>query len=341
MRNDRAGPLSCYIPALIAHRITQDDFLEVAPMKSSLVFAMAIALFASAPVLARQTGADASSSDSAKMTYASAAAGFGDEAASRSWEMTDVKTELDGKLDSKSARVGGRVVLKTAEKVQTSDGTVIPRGSRIVGHITEVQAHNNDRAIAQIAIAFDHVELKNGQSVAVHSLIRTVRPSGSVSTLNSMDNDDMMSTLGGDRMGGGRTLGAVLGSGGASSNAPSQAGGIGGASAGGISGSSVDRTGGAVAGTDIGANAGANTNLGTGVNANTEGAVQLAGHGDAPIQGGAHAAAAERSVPHPTGIPGVALAGSSTASGLLIEGDRKDLEFVSGTRFELGLIADR
>ena len=50
--------------------------------------------------------------------------------------------ELDGKLDSKTAKVGDRVVLKTMDKVQTSDGTVIPRGSRLVGHVTEVQAYD-------------------------------------------------------------------------------------------------------------------------------------------------------------------------------------------------------
>jgi hypothetical protein len=35
------------------------------------------------------------------------------------------------------------------------------------------------------------------------------------------------------------------------------------------------------------------------------------------------------------------LAGSSSSSGLLIEGDRKDIEFTSGTRFEMGVVGDR
>ena len=57
--------------------------------------------------------------------------------------MSSVSGELEGKLDSKTAKVGDRVVLKTTEKVQTSDGTVIPRGSRLVGHVTQVQAHDD------------------------------------------------------------------------------------------------------------------------------------------------------------------------------------------------------
>ncbi|MGB0073527.1 MAG: hypothetical protein WBP71_11310, partial [Terracidiphilus sp.] len=83
----------------------------------------------------------------------------------------------------------------------------------------------------------------------------------------------------------------------------------------------------------------ASTGAGAGVN--QEAAVQLDGHGDAPIEGGAHAAAAARAVPHQTAILGIMLAGSSSASGLLIDADRRDLEFVSGTRFEMGIVADQ
>ena len=316
-------------------------------MKASSFFAAFIAASMCTPLLAQQVDADAS--DSTKTTYAPAAAGFGDDAASRSWEMTSVSGELDGKLDSKTAKVGDRVTLKTTEKVQANDGTVIPRGSRLVGHVTEVQAHSNDRAIAQMAIAFDRIELKNGQSISVHSLIRTVRPSGSVSSLNSMDNDDMMSasTMGGGRMGGagvGMRGGGIGSAGTLGANGSIDAAGVGNTNVGGT----VDRTGAmAGAGTGVGANtnvgaAGAGPgNVGAGVGANQNGEVQLAGHGDAPIQGGVHAAAAARAVPHNTGIPGVMLAGSSTASGLLINADRRDLEFASGTRFEMGVVADR
>lgn len=300
-------------------------------MKTPPLLVLALTALAGTAGLAQQTDAD----DAAKTTYAPAAAGFGDQAASRSWEMTAVSAELDGKLDSKSAKVGDRVTLKTTDKVQISDGTVIPRGSHLVGHVTQVQAHSGDRVIAQVGIAFDHFELKNGQSVAVHSLIRTVRPSAAVMSMNGMDNDNTMnaSNSGSGRMGAGRGGGGVMGGGvGASGGVPTAAGGMGG-----------DISGGVANRTPLGTSADANTNLGanTGAGVNQEAAVQLDGHGDAPIEGGAHAAAAARTVPHQTAIPGIMLAGSSSASGLLIDADRRDLEFVSGTRFEMGIVADQ
>ena len=81
---------------------------------------------------------------------------------------------------------------KTTEKVQTSDGTVIPRGSRLVGHVTEVQPFDIEVGPARIAIAFDHAELKNGQSIAVYTLIRGVSPMASASDAGPMNNDEMM-----------------------------------------------------------------------------------------------------------------------------------------------------
>ncbi len=77
-----------------------------------------------------------------------------------------------------------------------------------------------------------------------------------------------------------------------------------------------------------------------GVGENTNAAVQTAGHGDLNLSSGAHAQAAARAVPHPTGIPGVMLAGSSSASGMF-SASRKDVEFESGTQMQLGIVADR
>jgi hypothetical protein len=305
----------------------------VIDMKASWFVAVAIVALGSVPLRSRQVDASSSDNENAKTTYAPAPAGFGDESASRSWEMSHVTGDLDGKLDSKTAKVGDRVALKIADKTQTSDGTLLPRGSRLVGHITQVQAHDNDRAIAQIAIVFDHAELKNGQSIPVHTLIRTVRPSGSVTGMSALDSDDTMSadSMSGARMG--NVRGSVMG--GAGTGGAMTTG------AGGMTRGTVDRTAGTVDGTSSGVGTGAGAGTVGGVGASEDSAVQLAGHGDAPINGGAHAAAQQRAVPHPTGIPGIMLAGSSTASGLLIDADRKDIEFASGTRFEMGIVADR
>ena len=54
-------------------------------------------------------------------------------------DMRPVNAELVSKLDSKTARTGDSVVLKTRTSVKTADGVEIPKGSKLVGRITSVQ----------------------------------------------------------------------------------------------------------------------------------------------------------------------------------------------------------
>jgi hypothetical protein len=292
-------------------------------MKTARFFAMAfLAAAASIPFIARGAGArEAGADGSQKEVYApQGPMGFGDESASHSWEMSTVTCDLQDKLDSKTAKVGDRVTLKTTERVQTADGTVIPRGTRLVGHITQVQTRDATHSVAQLAIAIDHAELKNGQSIAIYTLIRGVNPSPGVMAMNPMNRGDPMPMSG---MGASTGGGAMTGGG---------WGGRGGGGQSGIPGVAVERT--SETTTSVGDRAGANTNP------NPQGAVQLAGHSDVNGNVGAHQLAAARAVPHPTAIPGLMLAGNSSASGVF-SATLKDIQFESGTQMQLGIVADR
>ena len=97
-------------------------------------------------------------------------------------EMRPVNAELETKLDSKTAKAGDNIVVKTKTAIKTADGTVIPKGSKLVGHITGVQP-SGAGANSQVALQFDHIELKGGQSMPVQSQIQSIAPpEGSAST---------------------------------------------------------------------------------------------------------------------------------------------------------------
>ncbi len=290
-------------------------------MRIAITVAVTIASLAGIPLLAQETDADtnasSSANDAAKVTYAPTAGGFGDLATSHAWEMSAVTGELEGKLDSKTAKAGDRVVLKTAEKVQTSDGAVIPRGSRLVGHITEVQAYGGQHGPARIAIAFDHAELKNGQSIAVYTLIRGVNPS-SMAAAARQEND-------GNALGVPVPMGPLVNGGRMSSDY----GGMAATDGAGLSTSPVDRT------SDAAASAGS----GTGANPRSTDSTVQPGV-DLSADTGAHGVAAARARPHPTNIRGVMLAGNSSSSGVLLA-PLKNIQFESGTQIQLGIVADR
>lgn len=222
--------------------------------------------------------------------------------------MRSVTGELTGKLNTKSARVGQPVVLKTTEKTQTAGGMVIPKGSRLVGRVTEVQAHSKQHANSQMGIEFDRAELENGQSLAIHSVIESVSEPARV--LEAEMQDEEASDDGGmdpDRMGPGSMDGDMMAGGGMA----------GGAMAGGRG-----RMGGAL---DAAAN----------VAGKTAGTLNATGHVAGSAAGATSSLAARA-----TGIPGVMLSGdaSGSASGVLSEA-KKNFSLDSGTQMVVGIAA--
>lgn len=74
-------------------------------------------------------------------------------------------THFDAKLvqtlDVKKAEIGDEVVFKTTESVKQNGEVVIPKGTRLVGRITEVQRKTRENAVSKIAVVFERLENKN------------------------------------------------------------------------------------------------------------------------------------------------------------------------------------
>ena len=268
----------------------------------------------------------------ANASLSSAAAGTTNSSATAKTEqMTSVSGELQGKLDTKTAKVGDQVVLKTTAKVRTADGTVIPKGTRLIGHVTAAQAHDSAHAESQLGIAFDRAELKSGQSMAIHSSIQSIEPRPNIAAQSSMADDDMFADPAGSGMAGGR---AVAG------------GRIGG---GGVMGGAVERTS-AITSTE-GERVGSSTaSAAHATDAAARGTEHVAGsaaagsrasvHGVANASGRVAGQASERATMRTTGIPGVMLrnSASGSASGTLSESN-KNVHLDSGTQMDLNFAA--
>ena len=316
-------------------------------MNTARFFGLALVTFTSLPLLAQQanatvqqsTQADAAGGRVSNSSEANANAGRngadvnGAARGSAAAKMRPVNAELESKLDAKHAKVGDPVVLKTTERTTTADGTVIPKGTRLVGHVTSVQARGSGNEESHMAIQFDHAELKGGQTMGIQSEIRSIEPPPSVSAFASGSGDDDLG--GGALSAGGRTMGGgAMGSGSMGGGGRMGAGGVGGVlGAGGAAASGVANTTGRV---------------GSGIDEGAHDATRATGHaGDDAVSGvgehaGMGAGAASGLTAHATGVRGVMLAGdaSGRASGML-SASKENVHLDSGTVIVLGVAAAR
>src|SRR5258708_6954084 len=91
-------------------------------------------------------------------------------------ELRPVTGELVKKIDSKNAKAGDEVVVKTTENATFADGIAIPKGSRIMGHVTDVQAHDKSNENSKLTLQFDQAELKDGQTMPIKSVLQDLSP---------------------------------------------------------------------------------------------------------------------------------------------------------------------
>ena len=162
-------------------------------MKAATVIAVALATVSSFPSPAQQQAAqqqqDQQTQQAPSATAPGAQAQQGAASSGSSATAADLRPvtgELVSKLDSKSAKQGDSVEVKTRQDLKFSGGADIPKGSKLVGHVTNVQAVGDGKENSQIAIQFDKAELKGGQTVAIESVIQSISPAAGSGTDNSL-----------------------------------------------------------------------------------------------------------------------------------------------------------
>jgi len=97
-------------------------------------------------------------------------------------QLHPVTGELENKLDSKDAKAGDSVVVKTTETATMGNGMEIPKGSEIKGHIVDVAPKGQQGDNARVTIQFDQAQLKSGQSLPIRSVIQSVAPPGTTTS---------------------------------------------------------------------------------------------------------------------------------------------------------------
>jgi hypothetical protein len=85
--------------------------------------------------------------------------------------------QLTKTIDAKKAKVGDQVMAKVTMDLKANSGEVIvPKDTKVTGHVTEAQARSKEQKESQIGIAFDHATLKTGDVNLPMSIQAVIAP---------------------------------------------------------------------------------------------------------------------------------------------------------------------
>jgi hypothetical protein len=155
---------------------------------------------------------------------------------------TTMNAALEHPVDAKKNKPGDHVTAKTTENVKSGGQVVIPKGSKLEGHVTQVQARGHGQSDSHVGIMFDRAVTKDGREIPLNNF--AIQAMGrSQSSASAMNN----SSSGPDMMSGGSGSGSARSSGGGMSSGHSSGGGLlGGATS--TAGGTVSTAGGVTSG---------------------------------------------------------------------------------------------
>jgi hypothetical protein len=122
-------------------------------MKKSILvisFSLACVLGANAQRAETRATGDATSQSSAAVS--SAAKSINLDSGTR------VSGQLQNTVDARNAKVGDQVVLKTTQAIKSGGRTVVGKGAKLIGHVTEVSQKTKGESQSRVGILFDRLE---------------------------------------------------------------------------------------------------------------------------------------------------------------------------------------
>jgi len=86
-----------------------------------------------------------------------------------------IPVQLTTTVDAKKAKTGDQISAKVTQDLKAGSGQVIvPKDTKVIGHVTEVQASNKEQKESQLAISFDHAVTKNGEEMTLPMSIQAI-----------------------------------------------------------------------------------------------------------------------------------------------------------------------
>jgi len=87
--------------------------------------------------------------------------------------MVNVPATLEKTIDAKKSKAGDPVTAKVSAATQLGDGTKVPSGSMLTGHIDSVTPSEN-KGDSTVVLTFDKLRIKNGPETSIKATVTSV-----------------------------------------------------------------------------------------------------------------------------------------------------------------------
>ena len=78
-------------------------------------------------------------------------------------------------IDAKKAKTGEEVVAKVTQDMKSTSGEIlVPKDTKVIGHVTEAQPHSKQQKESQMGIVFDRAVLKDGNTMQMPMSIQAI-----------------------------------------------------------------------------------------------------------------------------------------------------------------------
>lgn len=124
---------------------------------------------------------------------------------------TSIEAQLQQTLDVRRASVGDEVVLTTTKSIKQGGRTVVQKGTRLIGRVTEVQQKTKENPQSRLGVVFDRIEGGNLSAPISATIVSITRANAGATLDDSLGSDISGSTTNSGGVSRGGSGGGLLG----------------------------------------------------------------------------------------------------------------------------------
>jgi hypothetical protein len=98
---------------------------------------------------------------------------------------TMLQGELQNSIDVNKSKVGDRVLLKTTKALKQGKQTIVPKGTQLIGRITDIAKRSKENSQSRIGMVFDRIEGANLSRPITATIVSITRANTSAGAADS------------------------------------------------------------------------------------------------------------------------------------------------------------